>query len=482
MTDYPFGEPQSVAPCEADTGATARTDSAVPPVPSRRLIFAMVAMALFMGSVDFAIVATALPAIHDSLHARLNWVGWTITIYGLGMAISLPVAGKLSDQFGRRRVFLCGIALFTGASLLCGFAPNIYLLIAFRAFQSVGGGALTPSAAGLVAEHFGSSRDRAIGLFGTVNTTGQVTGPVLGGLLVAYFSWRWIFFVNVPIGLVLLWLILKFVPKSHHGASAKTDVGGVALLSFLVLAAMLGITNLGNGGTALYGPTIVVPGVCALAMLYWFGRHTRRVADPFIPQRLLTGHGFRVLNCVSLLLGVVTSGSAALVPFYAEERYHLSAFSAGTLLTASALGALATGVVAALTGRRTGYRLPLIIGFVVLATGWLLMSSAPRFGVSPYVWISVCAGVTGMGIGIVSPASRNAGLHLAPDDVAAISGLRQMFINFGVIISVSATTAIINRSATPGLTQAHVFWVIAAILLAAMVPLACRIPEHRGTW
>ncbi len=168
------------------------------PGPSRHRVFAIVAVGLFMSSIDSTIVATALPAIHTSLHATINWAGWTLTVYSLGMVIVLPIAGKISDELGRRRVFFYAVLLFTVSSLLCGLANSIYLLVAFRALQAFGGGAIQPSAAGLVAEHFGRDRDRAIGLFGTIASGGQVLGPVVGGILVGYLSWRWIFFVNVP--------------------------------------------------------------------------------------------------------------------------------------------------------------------------------------------------------------------------------------------------------------------------------------------
>ena len=135
------------------------------------------------------------------------------------MVIVLPIAGKISDEFGRRRVFFYAVILFTVSSLLCGLSTNIYMLVGFRAMQAIGGGALQPSAAGIVAEHFGRDRDRAIGMFGTIASGGQVLGPVIGGVLVGYLSWRWIFFVNVPIGIVLLGALVKFVPESRGARS-----------------------------------------------------------------------------------------------------------------------------------------------------------------------------------------------------------------------------------------------------------------------
>jgi EmrB/QacA subfamily drug resistance transporter len=450
--------------------------------PSRQLVFAIVAVALFMGSVDLTIVSTALPAIHRGLHASINWVGWTITIYGLSQVAALPIAGKFSTQFGRRRVFLCGIAIFTAASLLCGFATDIYMLILFRALQAIGGGALQPSAAGLIADHFGRDRDRGIGMFGAVSSGGQVVGPILGGLLVGYLSWRWIFFVNVPIGAALVIMTVRYIPESEGQAAEKTDIVGLSLMTSVVLAAIYGITSFGNGRTKIYDPIFLVPELCALAMLALFIRHTRRMAAPFIPVRLLVGRGFAVMNWVNFFHGVVTFGIASLVPLYAEQRYHLAALSAGTLLTARAVGMIVVGAVAAFALRRTGYRLPMMLGFSFVAIGTLLMSVAPRWGLSPYLWLSLSVGIAGLGLGAVNPAASNACLQLAPDQAAAIIGLRFMFINLGVIFSVSVTTAILNRSATPGIAQAHVFWAAAGIVFLIVLPLVRRVPEHKGGW
>ena len=221
-------------------------------------------------------------------------------------------------------------------------------------------------------------------------------------------------------------------------------------MAFTVLTAIFGITSLGNGRTQVYDPIFLVPELCAVALLVLFVRHTRSAAAPFIPVRLLVGKGFAVMNWVNLLHGVVTFGVASLVPLYAEQRYHLAALSAGTLLTARAVGMIAVGTVAAFALRRTGYRLPMMLGFSTVALGTLLMSVSPRWGVSPYVWLSVSVGIAGLGLGAVNPAASNACLQLAPDQAAAITGLRVMFINLGVIFSVSVTTAILNRSSTPG--------------------------------
>jgi EmrB/QacA subfamily drug resistance transporter len=452
------------------------------PSPSRHLIFVIVAIAIFMTSIDSTIVATALLSIHDSLRSSINWSGWTITIYSLGMVIALPTAGRFSDQFGRRRIFLLGIALFTVSSFLCGFASDIYVLVVFRGFQALGGGAITPSAAGLVADHFGRDRDRAIGMFGTIAASGQVVGPILGGLFVDLLSWRWIFFVNVPLGIAIMLLIFRFVPESQTTSKSRVDLRGVLLIAGMLLAGNFGVTLLGNPRVSIFDPSFVVPELLAAAFLYLFIRYERTADAPFIPIRLLQERSFAVVNLLNFLWGIAGFGVASLVPLYAEERYHFVALSAGTLLTARGVGSILMGIVAALLLRRTGYRLPMIVGYTFVAFGIFLISISPRFGTGPYLWLSIGAGFTGLGTGIANPASRNASLQLAPNDVAVVSGLRQMFLYIGIIFSVSIVSAILNRSPDPGLSQAHIYWVIVGLIVLVTLPLVMLVPEHKGNW
>src|ERR1700744_1437027 len=197
----------------AMTGATTRTSQPSGTAPDRSntegqptdrrwLIFAIVSIALFMASIDQTIVATALPAIEKELHSGINWSSWTISVYALGQVIAMPMAGKISDMYGRKKVFMISAAIFTVASLCCGFASNITLLLIARFIQALGGGAFMPSATGIVSDHFGDQRDRAVGMFASIFPIGGIVGPVVGGLFVTYWSWRDIFLINVPIGCI----------------------------------------------------------------------------------------------------------------------------------------------------------------------------------------------------------------------------------------------------------------------------------------
>src|SRR6202522_1775241 len=227
--------------------ATVEGETAVKAAPAevlqrRWLVFAIVSIGLFMASIDQTIVATALPAIEHDLHAGINWSGWTITIYALGQVIAMPMAGKISDMYGRKKVFGVSAAVFTIASLCCGFAPNMPLLLLPRFIQALGGGAFMPSATGIVSDHFGPERDRAVGMFTSILPVGGMIGPILGGVFVSYWSWRGIFLVNVPIGIILVILTLKFIPSNSIRKKSSIDVRGIVTLAILIAAGMFGIS------------------------------------------------------------------------------------------------------------------------------------------------------------------------------------------------------------------------------------------------
>src|SRR5246127_4918604 len=223
------------------TGETARTSEPASGAPGarqkdrRKLIFAIVSIGLFMASVDQTIVATALPAIEKELHTAVNWTGWTISVYALGQVIAMPMAGKISDMYGRKKVFMISAAIFTLASLCCGFSPNIAVLLVARFIQALGGGAFMPSATGIVSDHFGEQRDRAVGMFTSIFPIGGIVGPILGGLFVSYWTWRGIFLVNVPIGIVLILLTSRFIPASALRPSSRIDLAGIGLLTGMIV-------------------------------------------------------------------------------------------------------------------------------------------------------------------------------------------------------------------------------------------------------
>lgn len=453
--------------------------------PVRRLlVFTIVGLALMMMSIDSTIVATALHALQHELHTSVNWAGWTITAYSFGFVLMLPVSGKLSEQYGRRRVFLVSVIAFTAASLLCGFADNIYVLIALRAVQAAGGAGFTPSATGIIVDHFGNERDRAVSFIGSIFPIGAMIGPIFGGLFVTYWTWRGIFLINVPIGVAVVVLALRYIPRDRAEPGrvrTKTDIGGMALLAGGLLAGMFAISYLGEKNARVWSLAFVMPLAAAIVALWAFFRHVRRSAYPFIAPRLICGPGFGPVNLINGMLGGIPFGAVALIPLYATTRYGIGALRSGTLLIAQGAATMLLSVAAALLIRNTGYRLPLRVGGVTIAMGMGLLALSPAGGISPYAWLGGAAFLVGAGSGALNPASRNAGLQLAPEHASTLAALRTMCMNVGSITTIAIATAFIAGSDDPGSVQAAVY-VAASLLLVVALPLIARIPEYRGSW
>ncbi|HOM13827.1 MAG TPA: MFS transporter [Rubrivivax sp.] len=457
--------------------------AAAPPV-RRVLVFGIVALALMMMSVDSTIVATALHALQHGLGTSINWAGWTITAYLFGFVVMLPLSGKLAERYGRRRVFVGSVLTFTLASLACGLADDIRVLIVLRALQAAGGAGFTPSATGIVVDHFGAARDRAVSLFGSIFPVGAMIGPIFGGLFVTYWDWRGVFFVNVPIGALIVVLALRHIPADPPRVPERhpsMDARGMLLLAAGVLAGMLAASMLGSHGQHPWWPAFVPAAAAAPVAFGLFLRHIERTPQPFIAPRLVRGRDFGPVNLFNAWYGGTTFGIVTLIPLYAANRYGMDALSSGTLLVAQGAATITMTILAALALRRTGHRRPLYAGAATIIVGTLLLALPPPAGITPYAWLAGAALVVGAGAGTINPASRNAGLQLAPESSSTLAALRTMSLQLGSIVTVSAGTAVIAGFADPGRTQAW-FYVAIALLLVAALPLIARVPEHHGAW
>jgi EmrB/QacA subfamily drug resistance transporter len=440
------------------------------------VIFAIASLALFMSSVDGTIVATGIPTIRHDLHARINWAIWTMTAFQLGVAVAMPVAGRISDQLGRKRVFVVAAVVFTIASLLCGLANSIAMLIALRVVQAFGGAAFMPSASGMVADAFGEERNRALGMFSSIFPLGAMVGPILGGIIISDWSWRGIFLVNVPIGVVFTVLAIRYFP-SRPAPGGRADLFGAALLGVAILSLMVAISHLGDAGASIFSFTFAVPLAVSVGCGWLFVWRCAHLERPLIPIRLLKGRVFGAMNLINVVWGGCAIGFGSLVPLFAEERYGLSPLSSGTLLTARAIGEVGLALLASLLIYRTGYRLPMIAGFLLVAGGLALIALRP-IGLGPYAWLAATAAVTGLGIGLSAPAANNASIELAPNDIGAVTGLRGACRQVGAIIGVAIVSAVVARSSNEASTLGHSF-VVLALMLILMVPIVFLVPDRR---
>lgn len=454
------------------------------PEINRPMVFVIICLAILMTTIDATIVATALDALKDGLDTTINWAGWTMTAYMFGFVLMLPISGALSQRYGRKRVFLASTAMFTLTSIACGFANDIYTLIAMRVLQAMGGAGLTPSATAIVVDYFGDVRDRATSLFGSMFPIGEMIGPVFGGIFVTYLTWRDIFFMNVPIGLLVLWGTYRYIPEDppiRREELEPMDWLGMFLLSIALLSGMFATTLLGDASVRVTSPKFIAPLVLSAVMMVVFIRHIRRKNTPFVEPRMLYGPNFGVVNFFNAAYAGVAIGMMALVPLYASNRYGLSPLSAGLLLTAQGFTSVTCTLIVAFALRRTGHRPPLFVGACLMALGLVLVALAPPAGVSVQVWLLLSTGIVGMGVGTVNPPSRNAGLQLDPESSSELAALRTMSINLGTMIAVAIATAMLAGVSDPAGAQAS-FYIVVAVLMLLITPVIRKIPEHHGAW
>jgi MFS family permease len=255
----------------------------------------------------------------------------------------------------------------------------------------------------------------------------------------------------------------------------------MAMLGVGLLAAMFAISYLGEKNAHPFSLEFVVPLAVAVIAFSMLLHNINHAASPFIAPRLVHGPGFGPVNLVNMVYGGATMGLVSLIPLYAANRYGIDALHSGTLLVAEGAASIVLSVAAALALRRTGHRPPLYVGGLIIAAGMVLLAVVPVVGIPAYAWLAGSAFLVGVGFGMTNPASRNAGLQLAPARSSTLAALRSMSMQIGSIATVSVATAILASSSDSGTIQGW-FYVAIALLLVAALPLITRVPEHHGSW
>ncbi len=454
-----------------------------PRLPKRKayLIFGIVSLALLMSSIDGTVVSVSLPTMVEELQTNLAWVAWTLTGYLLSQTIIMPVAGKLSDEFGRKRVFLAAVSLFTLSSLAAGLAPNIYLLIIFRVLQGAGGGAFMPTATGIISDTFGERRASAIGLFGSIFPIGGILGPNIGGLIIDHFSWRWIFFINVPLGIALVIVGWINLDRTKPTAGRSLDVQGAGLFGAMMLATLYALTTWADNPRRV-GPVTWVFFAIGALLLALLVRHVRRVPSPIIEPDLLRRRAFIGVNIYNFVFGAVAFGFFSFMPYYASIAYGMTAGENGIILTPRSLAMIATSTLSSLFIIRFRYRLPMVIGLAIVAAGLFFLSrgyhdvSLFGFPVSNVVLLALMVMIGGFGIGIANPASNNAALDLIPEKVAAVAGLRGMFRSTGGVMGTAGFILALSQFEDKAVGIQTIF-LVCGFMLLFLIPVIFLIPD-----
>lgn len=448
---------------------------------SAYLIFAVVAVPFLMSSIDSTVVVVSLPAMVDEMETNLAWVGWVITGYLLSQTIIMPVAGKLSDDFGRKRVFLASVLLFTLTSLAAGLAPNIYWLIIFRVLQGIGGGAFMPIATGIVSDAFGDRRAAAIGLFGSIFPIGAILGPNIGGFIVDHFSWRWIFFVNIPIGIAATLFGLAVLRRTEPGPARRFDVAGAGIFSAAMSAILYALTTWADNPESVGFLTWSFFAIGAI-LLVVLVKYETRVETPIIDMRLLRWRPFIGVNIYNFFFGAVAFSFFTFIPYYTAIAYGMSASENGIILTPRSVAMMAMSALSSLFIIRFRYRPPMIIGLLILSASLFLLGLDPRdvvllgWRVPNLLFLTLTVMLGGVGIGIANPAANNAALDLLPEKVAAVSGIRGMFRSTGGLIGTAGLVLAVSHFQDKAAGLRETFFVFGAMLVL-LVLVVFMIPD-----
>ena len=424
------------------------------------IVLAGMLMGLFLAALDQTIVATALPAIIADLRG-IDLLAWVSTGYLVASTTTVPVYGKLSDIYGRRSIVLAGIVIFLLGSALSGLAATMQQLIAFRILQGIGAAALTSSAFTVIADLFvPAQRPRYQGLFGGVFALASVVGPYLGGVLTDQLSWRWVFYVNVPVGIVAVAFIVAKMPRLHSGLPATVDWAGTALLIASVVPLLLALTldkeQYPWSSPAVVGLLLVAAVATALLLVV-----ESRVPSPVIALDLFRNRTFAVVSAASTLVGASFFAAVFFLSIFMVNVVGVSATAAGTTLIpltfAVVIGAFTSSMIVQRLGR---YRRIVLGGFAVATVGFgLLATLGPDATRGDVTWRMI---VLGLGLGPAMPLLNLAVQNAVPHEkVGMATAARQFFLQigsavgtaaFGVVLSTVLTAEFTHR-ATPLLAQ-----------------------------
>ncbi|HEX6702876.1 MAG TPA: MDR family MFS transporter [Gaiellaceae bacterium] len=362
-------------------------------------VFVALMLGMFLAALDQTIVSTALPTIVGDL-GGLNHLSWVVTSYLLAATVSTPLYGKLGDMYGRKPVFLTAILVFLAGSMLAGLSESIGQLIGFRALQGAGAGGLIVGAQAIIADIVPPrDRGRYTGLIGAVFAVASVAGPLLGGFFVDNLSWRWVFYVNMPVGgLAVAIVLLRLHLRSPHRRHS-IDYLGAAFLSGGVGALIL-VTTWGGVEYAWGSATIVGLGVAGVALLVAFVWQERRAAEPVLPLTLFRSSVFSVASAIAFSIGMAMFGAIIFIPLYLQLVYGASPTSSGLRMLPLMAGILVAAIGSGRAISRVGrYKVFPVAGTAILVVGMFLLS---RLGAATPPWVaSVDMLVVGVGIGLV---------------------------------------------------------------------------------
>jgi EmrB/QacA subfamily drug resistance transporter len=444
--------------------------------------FVITSAALFMASLDNLVVTTALPSIRDHLHSSLEGLQWTVNAYTLTFAVLLLTGAALGDRYGRRRMFVIGLAVFTGGSAAAALAPGIGWLIAARAVQGVGAAILIPLTLTLLSAAVSPERrGLALGAWGAVGGLAIAIGPLVGGAVVEGASWQWIFWLNVPIGLALLPVAMARLTESR-GPSTRLDLRGLVLASVGLTGIVLGVVRGNDHGwtSATVLPPIVAGALLVAAFIAW----EMRAPQPMLPMHLFRSRSFSLTNVTSLLMFFGMFGSIFLLAQFLQVVQHYSPLEAGLRTLPWTAMPVFIAPIAGTLSDRIGGRPLLVIGLAMQAIGigWIAAIASPTVAYAALIPAFVVAGI-GMSLFFAPVANMVLG-SVRRDEEGIASGANNAIRELGGVFGIAVLGAVFSAhgsyasgaSFVSGMSSA--VWVGAAAVAAASAA-ALALPRMR---
>jgi EmrB/QacA subfamily drug resistance transporter len=441
-----------------------------------------VMLSIFLAAMESTVVSTAMPRVVASL-GGLTIYSWVFSGFLLTSTVTMPLWGRLSDLFGRRRVFLLGLTIFLVGSALSGLAQNMTELIGFRMLQGLGAGSLMTIGMTIIGELFALERRAKMqGYISGVWGVASLCGPLIGGLLTDHASWRWVFYINLPFGAVAMALIATgLVDRPRDGRRPVIDYAGLAAFTAGVTALLMGVLEAGRV-TSWTGLDVAGPFAVAIAALGVFLVIERRAAEPIVPLRLFGRRMVLAAAVTGFLAGMAMFGAISFVPLYLQVVSDMSATTAGVVLIPFVLGWVAMSITSARLVLRIGYRIVVVAGMVCLTLAFLLLSRWTASLTLATAMRDALLGGVGMGLTMV-PMLIAVQSAVARADLGTATAMIQFFRTIGGAIGLSVMGTVMAWRLSLGLDRAqalHGVFVTGLVICLAAVASAFLVPAGRA--
>ncbi|MEV3859871.1 DHA2 family efflux MFS transporter permease subunit [Streptomyces sp. NPDC050095] len=440
-------------------------------------VLVTLSLGFFMTLLDLTIVNIAIPDLMAGLGASLGQTLWVVSGYALALSALVITASRLGDLHGPRNLFAIGLAVFTLASLACGLAPTAGALLAARVVQGLGAALLTPQTMTLIVAVFPAERrGSAMGVWGMVAGLATLSGPTLGGFLVSALDWRWIFFVNLPVGVAALVLTFLVVPDIRLGRAHRFDLVGVVLATGALFCLAFGLQEGANyhWGAGIMG---LIAAGCALAVGFLLHQRRRQDREPLVPFALFRDRNFTSMTALVGLVSIAMLGLVLPFNLYLQSVLHLSAVKAGLVLAPSSVVSMVLGPFAGRLADRIGGKYVLLSGLGCYAAGIVAIALIAAPGTAWFAFVPATL-LTGLGVGcIVAPMSTEAMRYVPRHLAGAASGVNNTVRQIGSVIGAAAVGALLQgrlaAELAGGKTYAAAF--TAALHTTAVLPVAVLV-------